>query len=101
MTGFNLLIAILLPILGGALVPLLDFGARRARESYVFAIVCVSIAWSLLVEQNLVKVQRNEQELQELRISYQQHTLKCQVDHQLSVEVYMGAERPLQQFVRL
>ena len=56
---------------------LIEWGVDRQLGfiSYVFAIVCVSIAWSLLVEQNLVKVQRNEQELQELRISYQQHTL--------------------------
>jgi len=47
MTGFNLLIAILLPILGGALVPLLDFGARRARESYVFAIVVATSLFTL------------------------------------------------------
>ena len=42
---------------------------------YCFALVCVIIAWSLMVEQNLVKVQKNEKELQELRISYQQRTL--------------------------
>ena len=42
---------------------------------YVFLLICVSIAWSLMVEQNLVKVQKNEKELQELRISYQQRTL--------------------------
>ena len=42
---------------------------------YIFAIVCISIGWSLLVEQSLVKVQKNERELQELRISYQQRTL--------------------------
>ena len=39
MTGLTILIVILLPILGGALVPLLDFEVRRARESYVLAIV--------------------------------------------------------------
>ena len=42
---------------------------------YIFAIVCITIGWSLLVERNLVKVQQNERELQELWISYQQHTL--------------------------
>ena len=42
---------------------------------YCFALVCVLIAWSLMVEQNLVRVQKNEKELQELRISYQQRTL--------------------------
>lgn len=42
---------------------------------YIFVIVCITIGWSLLVEQNLVKVQKNERELQELRISYQQRTL--------------------------
>ena len=42
---------------------------------YIFAIVCITITWSLMVEQNLVKVQKNEKELQELRISYQQRTL--------------------------
>ena len=42
---------------------------------YCFVLVCVLIAWSLMVEQNLVKVQKNEKELQELRISYQQRTL--------------------------
>ena len=42
---------------------------------YVFIIICVTIAWSLMVEQNLVKVQKNEKILQELRISYQQRTL--------------------------
>ena len=42
---------------------------------YVFVIICITIAWSLMVEQNLVKVQKNEKILQELRISYQQRTL--------------------------
>ena len=42
---------------------------------YCFVLVCLFIAWSLMVEQNLVKVQKNEKELQELRISYQQRTL--------------------------
>ena len=42
---------------------------------YIFALVCLTITWSLLVEQNLVKVQKNEKELQELRIRYQQRTL--------------------------
>lgn len=42
---------------------------------YIFTLICVIIAWSLLVEQNLVRVQRNERQLQELRISYQQRTL--------------------------
>ena len=42
---------------------------------YIFVLICVSIAWSLLVEQSLVRVQKNERELQELRISYQQRTL--------------------------
>ena len=42
---------------------------------YIFVLVCLTITWSLLVEQNLVKVQKNEKELQELRISYQQRTL--------------------------
>ena len=42
---------------------------------YIFVIICITIAWSLMVEQNLVQVQKNERQLQELRISYQQHTL--------------------------
>ena len=42
---------------------------------YVFSLVCLFIAWSLSVEQNLVRVQENERTLQELRISYQQRTL--------------------------
>ena len=42
---------------------------------YIFMIICVTIAWSLLVERNLVQVQKNEKTLQELRISYQQRTL--------------------------
>lgn len=42
---------------------------------YCFVLVCIIIAWSLLVEQNLVRVQKNDKQLQELRISYQQRTL--------------------------
>lgn len=42
---------------------------------YIFVFICISIGWSLMVEQNLVKVQKNEKVLQELRISYQQRTL--------------------------
>ena len=42
---------------------------------YIFVIICVSITWSLMVERNLVQVQKNEKTLQELRISYQQRTL--------------------------
>ena len=56
---------------------LIEWGVDRQLGFifYIFAIVCISIGWSLLVEQNLVKVQKNERELQELRISYQQRTL--------------------------
>jgi Tfp pilus assembly protein PilO len=56
---------------------LIEWGVDRQLGFifYVFVIICVSIAWSLLVEQNLVKVQKNERALQELRISYQQRTL--------------------------
>ncbi|MBQ3742835.1 MAG: hypothetical protein II858_03165 [Bacteroidales bacterium] len=56
---------------------LIEWGVDRQLGFifYIFVIVCVTIAWSLLVEQSLVKVQRNERELQELQISYQQHTL--------------------------
>ena len=56
---------------------LIEWGFDRQLGfiSYIFAILCVTIAWSLLVERNLVEVQKNEKELQELRISYQQHTL--------------------------
>ena len=42
---------------------------------YCFALVCIIIAWSLMVEQSLVRVQKNDKQLQELRISYQQRTL--------------------------
>ena len=51
---------------------LIEWGVDRQLGFifYIFAIV-----WSLLVEQSLVKVQKNERELQELRISYQQRTL--------------------------
>ena len=56
---------------------LIQWGVDRQLGfiSYIFILVCITIAWSLLVEQNLVKVQRNERQLQELRISYQQRTL--------------------------
>ena len=56
---------------------LIEWGVDRQLGFifYVFAIICVSIAWSLMVERNLVQVQKNERALQELRISYQQRTL--------------------------
>ena len=56
---------------------LIEWGVDRQLGFifYVFAIICISIAWSLMVEQNLVQVQKNERALQELRISYQQRTL--------------------------
>ena len=56
---------------------LIEWGVDRQLGFffYLFALVCLTIAWSLMVEQNLVAVQKNEKELQELRISYQQHTL--------------------------
>ena len=56
---------------------LIEWGVDRQLGFifFVFLIVCASIAWSLMVEQNLVRVQKNEKELQELRISYQQRTL--------------------------
>ena len=56
---------------------LIEWGVDRQLGFilYIFLIFCISIAWSLMVEQNLVQVQRNERALQELRISYQQHTL--------------------------
>lgn len=56
---------------------LIDWGVDRQLGfiTYIFAIVCLFIAWSLMVERNLVQVQKNEKTLQELRISYQQRTL--------------------------
>ena len=56
---------------------LIEWGVDRQLGFilYIFLIFCISIAWSLMVEQNLVQVQRNERALQELRISYQQRTL--------------------------
>jgi len=56
---------------------LIEWGVDRQLGFifYIFMLICVSIAWSLLVEQNLVQVQKNERALQELRISYQQRTL--------------------------
>lgn len=56
---------------------LIEWGVDRQLGfiSYIFVIICISIAWSLMVEKNLVQVQKNERVLQELRISYQQHTL--------------------------
>lgn len=56
---------------------LIEWGVDRQLGffTYIFAIICISIAWSLMVERNLAQVQRNERALQELRISYQQHTL--------------------------
>ena len=47
MNGIGILIAIAIPILGGAFVPLLDFGSRRARESYVMAIVLAASVYTL------------------------------------------------------
>lgn len=52
MTGIAIPIMILLPIIGGALVPLLDFGVRRAREYYVFAIVLATSVFSFSVITN-------------------------------------------------
>ena len=56
---------------------LIEWGVDRQLGfiSYIFLLICISIAWSLMVEQNLVQVQKNERALQELRISYQQRTL--------------------------
>ena len=56
---------------------LIEWGVDRQLGFifYIFTLVCVTIAWSLMVERNLVEIQKNERELQELKISYQQHTL--------------------------
>jgi Tfp pilus assembly protein PilO len=56
---------------------LIEWGVDRQLGFifYIFLIICASIAWSLMVEQDLVRVQKNERTLQELRISYQQRTL--------------------------
>ena len=47
MNGIAILIVIMLPIVGGALLPLLDFSARRAREYYVLAIVIATSVFAL------------------------------------------------------
>lgn len=56
---------------------LIDLGMERQLGFifYIFTLICALIAWSLMVESNLVQVQKNEKTLQELRISYQQRTL--------------------------
>ncbi len=47
MTGASILISILLPCVGGVLLPLLDFKSRRVREFYVMAVVCAASAFAL------------------------------------------------------
>lgn len=47
MNGITILIVITLPIVGGALVPLLDFNVRRLRECYVMAIVLATSVLAL------------------------------------------------------
>ena len=47
MNGISILIVIMLPIVGGVLLPLLDFDARRAREYYVLAIVIATSVFAL------------------------------------------------------
>lgn len=42
---------------------------------YLFALVCGIIAWSLVVENDLVKVENNERIIEDLRINYQQKQL--------------------------
>ena len=52
MSDVFILIVILMPIIGGALVPLLDFEVRRMREAYVFSVVLASsvVALSLALQ---------------------------------------------------
>ena len=45
--GLPILIVIMLPIVGGALLPLLDFNARRVREYYVMAIVIATSVFAI------------------------------------------------------
>ena len=49
MNGIAILIVIMLPIIGGALLPLLDFDARRTRECYVLAIVIATSVLSIFL----------------------------------------------------
>jgi len=42
---------------------------------YVFFLFCAIITWSLIAENDMVKVQTNEKKIEELRISYQQMEL--------------------------
>ena len=47
MNGIAILIVIMLPILGGALLPLFDFNVRKIREYYVLAIVIATSVFCL------------------------------------------------------
>jgi len=42
---------------------------------YCFVLICAIITWSLIAENDLVKVKTNEKTIEELRISYQQMEL--------------------------
>lgn len=42
---------------------------------YVFVLLCLLIAWSLNVEKDLVRVEKNEAVISDLKINYQQRTL--------------------------
>ena len=52
MTGLSILIAILLPTIGGALLPLLDFRVRKVREYYVMAIVIAASVFAVSIAMN-------------------------------------------------
>lgn len=43
---------------------------------YVFILLCLLIAWSLYVEKDLVKVEKNEAIISDLKVNYQQRTLE-------------------------
>ena len=49
MNGSAILIAILFPILGGPLIPLLDFGVRKTREICVMTIVLITTILALCI----------------------------------------------------
>lgn len=43
---------------------------------YVFALFCIIIAWSLYVENQLVKIEKNTKEIEALEVSYHQRDIE-------------------------
>lgn len=61
---------------GGEIMLKMGFDRQVGFFLFIFALFCIIISWSLMVEERLVKVEKNQAIIEELEVSIHQRTVE-------------------------